>query len=84
MRPGMDGAVLARRSAPVEVDAHDRAACLKLREADEALPGGTGAFLQRKIAWVKAVDGIDLRDRAPARRSGSSASPAAARPRPPS
>ena len=33
---------------------------LELREVRKYFPVGTGAFLQRKTAWVKAVEGISF------------------------
>ena len=33
---------------------------LELREVRKYFPVGTGSFLQRKTAWVKAVEGISF------------------------
>ena len=62
-----------RRSAASDADV-----LLERARADEALPGHARAAAAARSGDVHAVDGVDLDDRAAARRSASSASRAAA------
>ena len=58
---------------------HERQPLIEVRRPEKYFPITRGIVFQRQVGAVKAVDGVSLRRAARARRSGSSARPAAAR-----
>ena len=77
-RPLETSRPLARRGSGVTRRTTERRRLVEVRDLNKYFPINAGLF-SRHVGDVKAVDGVELRDRRAAKRSGSSASRARAR-----